>query len=182
MSLKDKKIDWKKVEANRDFPGVAPGGYICGITAVNDVGDKEYFLIEYDIAQGDFKGYYRRLYEARGFWGASFVKSYKEKALPFFKAFLDVIAASNSGFDADAYDNDPNGLKGKYIGLVLAEEEYRARDGAVKTRLYVDKILPVSEIEKGNFTVPALKPLAIENTAHFPAASDTGEEKLPWEK
>ena len=181
MSLKDKKVNWSNVEASKEFEKPTPGGYICGITAVNDVENKEYFLIEYDIADGDFKGYYKGLYDAKGFWGASFVKSYKDKAQSFFKAFLDAIAASNKGFDANNYDGDPNKLKGKYIGLVLAEEEYNTKDGNVKKRLYVSDILPVSRIQSGDYVVPALKPLAKEEGSAFsftPAASD---DKLPWE-
>lgn len=181
MSLMSKKVNWNNVEASTEFAKVVPGGYICGITAVKDVEEKEYFLIEFDIADGEFKGYYKDLYDAKGFWGASFVKSYKDKAQSYFKSFLDAVAASNKGFDVSKYDGDPNKLKGKYIGLVLAEEEYKAKDGSTKERLYVSDILPVSKIQSGDYVVPALKPLTKEETGGFSIMSGTSDDNFPWE-
>ena len=178
-----KKFNWNEIEENKGYENVTPGGYICIITAVHDEPEKEYLILEYDIADGNFKGYYRNLYDAKGFWGASFIRSYKQKALGFFKSFLKAVEQSNKGFIADKFDGDESKLKGKYVGLVLAEEEYKGKDDTVKTRLYVSQILPACEIKNGKFMVPALKPL--ENKTNDPfatiTAADTTGEKLPWE-
>ena len=151
-----KKINWNEVEDAREYDRVAPGGYICVITAVQDVPEKEYLKIEYDIADGQYKGHYKGLYDNAGFWGGNFVKSYKQKALPFFKAFLTAVGNSNSGFK---FNDDENTLKGKFVGLVLGEEEYKANDGSVKTRLYVSEIHSISKIKNGEFKVPSMKKL-----------------------
>src|SRR5690554_4623694 len=103
-----KDLNLKEVIEAQEFKRVAPGGYICRITMVEDVTDKEYLLLEYDIAEGEFKDYYCSLYESRGFWGAKFVKSYKEKALPFFKGMITAVERSNKGFK---FDNDETKLK-----------------------------------------------------------------------
>lgn len=176
-----KNINWSNVEENKEFEKVTPGGYICGITAVKDEPEKEYLKVEFDIVEGNLKGYYKELYTNKGFWGGSFIRSYKETALSFFKGFLKAIELSNAGFKADDFDGDETKLRGKLIGLVLAEEEYKGNDGTVKTRIYVDAVHSADRIKKGDFKVPELKKLASTSDNGFfdiPLASD---DKLPWE-
>lgn len=159
-----KKINWKNVEEAKEFEKLPAGGYVCGITAVEDVPEKEYLRIEYDIAEGEFKNHWRDLYTNHGFWGGNFIKSYKEKAMPFFKGFLTAIENSNPGFSADYFDNDESELKRKLIGLVIGLEEYKANDGKIKTRTYVDSVRSVDSIKKGDFEVPELKKYLAEET------------------
>ena len=176
-----RSINLDNVQEAQEFDKVTPGGYVCGITAVEDKPDKEYLRLEYDIAEGDFKNYYRNLYNSKGFWGANFIRSYKDKALPFFKAFITAVEKSNKGYK---WDNDESKLKRKLVGLVLAEEEYLSKDGEKKTRLYVAKITNVDNIRKGEFEVPALKKLAgssessspIDNLAGFEDASSNDDD------
>lgn len=141
-------------EAGSSLPA---GGYICKITKVSDIPEKEYLKIEYDIALGQYVGYYLQLWQSRQFWGGSFMKSYKEKALPFFKGFITATENSNQGFKFDGQDDQS--LRGKFIGLVLAEEEYNSNSGEVKKRLYVAEIRSVQNIKDGKFNVPELKKL-----------------------
>lgn len=167
-----KKIDWNNVEEAKD--GRLPaGGYICGITSVEDVANSEYLRFEYDIAEGEYKNYYRELSERLNFWGGSFIKSYKEKALGFFKKMIIAFEKSNPGFK---FDNDEKTFRRKKIGLVLAEEEYVNRNsGEIKTRLYVADFLPVEDIKNGKFKVPSKKVLAKQSEAVKPAESDFEE-------
>ena len=151
-----KHIDWDKVEEVKSFEKLPAGGYICGITSVEDFPDKEYLKFEFDIADGEHKNEFRSLYDAKGFWGASFVKSYKEKARGFFKKMLTAFKESNSGF---VFTDDEKVFKRKLIGLVLGYEEYTANDGSVKQRLIVTDWVSVADIKAGNFTVPKLKTL-----------------------
>ena len=163
-----KQIDLSKVEEAKEFERVVPGGYVCGITNVKDVSEKEYLLIEYDIAEGPKKNYYRQLFEAKNFWGASFVKSYKEKALPFFKGFITAIENSNAGYH---WDSDETKLKRKLVGLVLGEEEYKKNDGTIGKRLYVDQIHSVDKIRSCDYEIPALKRLNAPAVVEVPAFS-----------
>lgn len=171
-----KNVNWANVEGAKEFKRVVTGGYVCNIVKVEDFEDKEYLKVYYDIAEGDFKGYYKQLYDAKQFWGGMFFKSYKETALPFFKGFLTAIEKSNSGFAANNFDGDITKLKGKKIGLVLGEEEYISNTNEIKTRLYVAQVHSVDKIKANDFKVPDLKQVerpetqshTVENDDDFP--------------
>lgn len=152
-----KKInDWENIEASGDYKNVTPGGYIAIISGIKDVANKEYLEVYLDILQGEFKGYYKELYERKGFWGLKAYASYKEKALGLFKRFITSVEESNKNF---TYDFDENKLKNKAVGIVLSEEEYKKNDGTVSTRLVVNKFYNVEAIKHNDFKVPELKKL-----------------------
>ena len=178
-----KAINLSEVQEAQEFEKVAVGGYVCGITAVEDVPfDKQknkgdYLSLELDIAEGNQKNYYRGLYEAKGFWGLRTIKSYKETALPFFKGFVTAVENSNSGYK---WNDDEKSLVRKLVGVVLSEEEYQANDGTVKTRLYVSDIRSIDKIRKGDFEVKPLKKLVggissapASTIANFQEVADT---------
>lgn len=168
-----KAIDLSNVSEAQDFERVKPGGYICVITNVQDFPSKEYLKIEYDIADGELKDYYRKLYNSRGFWGASTIKSYKDSALPFFKGFVTAVEQSNSGYK---WDSDESKFVGKRVGMVLGEEEYKANDGSIKTRLYVASIRSIDKIRNHDYTVPALKKIAgSDSYRNKPASLPAGD-------
>lgn len=175
-----KNINWANVEAVESFKKLEAGGYVCGITAVEDHEDREYLKLEFDIIEGDLKGYYRDLYDRKGFWGGNFIRSYKESARGFFKKFLNAVEASNPNYK---FDNNEKKLRGKTIGLVLGYEEYISNNGEVKKRMYVADILSLDDIRAENFTVPKLKKLALPN--NITSNSDFEEitnddDDLPW--
>ena len=145
-------------EASGEYKRPEAGGYVCTIRDVEDVTDKEYLSIEYDIAEGEFRDYFKELNDKHGFWAGKFVKSYKEKALSFFKSFCTAVTESNDKFifDGDKY-TDEKTLIGKRIGLVLGEEDYTKQDGSLGSKLYVAQTLSVDRIRKGDFKVPEYK-------------------------
>ena len=134
---------------------IVAGGYVCKITQVVNNSDKEYLLIEFDIAEGEFKNYYEALEEAKGFWGGTMYKSYKESALPVFKKFCVAVTKSNPKyvFDAGEKNHDEQTLVGKLIGVILREEEYIGNDGSIKTRLIEDYCTDVESIRNKSFKV-----------------------------
>lgn len=132
------------------------GAYICSIWTVEDVPDKEYLRISFDIAEGDYKNFGMNMMERYGFNPLRMVKSYKQKSLGFFKRFISAVTASNPGFK---WADDENALIGKKIGVVLGEEEYRKRTGEIAVRLYAERELPVAKVKAGDFTIPDLKKL-----------------------
>ena len=140
------------------YRALPPGGYICKITKVEDKPEREYLEICYDIAEGEFRDYYQTLRDKvnPNYWGGKDLRSYKEKALPYFKAFVTAVERSNPGY---VFDYNEHGLAGKYVGIVLGEEEYINTNGEIKTRLRVDCFRSVDEIRNGNFKVPAPKRL-----------------------
>ena len=154
-----KKIDWENVKANEDSERLPAGGYEVEIKAVKDEPSKEYLYIEYDIAEGDFRNYYKDLEERLGFWGGKMYRSYKESAQGMFKGFLNAVIESNKGF---VWDDDEKKLVGACVGLVLSEEEYIGNDGSKKTRLYVSAVKPIADIRAGKFKVREKKLLKEE--------------------
>ena len=153
------------IEANSgEFAKPGNGGYILEITNVTDVpmdpitGKGDYLRIDYDIAQGDFKGYYTKQNErfGGGKWFANVIKSYKEKALGMFKHFTNCVEESNPGFKWNWQEQKLVGLR---FGATLQEEEYEKNDGSVGTRLVVRDIKTVKQIMDGDFKVPTTKKL-----------------------
>lgn len=177
-----KALNLSKVEEAGEYEKLVPGGYVCQIKTVRDDTQKEYLEIEYDIAEGKFKDYFKGLNASLGFWGGKLIRSYKPNALPFFKAMTTALKQSNPSFvwDDDG-QNDERTMIGKYIGLVLGEEEYVGADGTVKKRLRVAATRSVSAIRQNNYKVPELKILP-EGSRPKPAVEVTpvADDDLPF--
>ena len=161
-----KKIDLENVQEFTRFKNPV-GGFICEIKTVEDVADREYLKIGYDIAealsedQKEFVGMYAKRKAERDFDYPTTVVSYKENSLPFFKGFVTALENSNKGYK---WDNDENKFVGKKIGFVIGEEEYEGRDKngmpKVKVRTYVAERHSVQAIKDGDFEVPEFKKLS----------------------
>ena len=185
-----KKLDLTNVKEAGSFEKLAPGGYVCRYTNVEDKPDKEYLYMEYDIAEGEFKDYYKQMQDKFDFWGGRVIRSYKEKAQPMFKRMCSAVSKSNGSFvfDGGQINSDEKTLVGKLVGLVFGEEEYIGNDGNVKIRLYVYAEHSVADIKSGNFKVPELKKLKNDSSASSKPAqvSDAfmnvpdGEEEVPF--
>ena len=154
------------------------GGYICKYANVEDNEKKQYLFMEFDIAEGEFKGYFADLEDRAGFWAGKCYRSYKEKALPMFKRMCSAVTKSNKNFIFDGNKHaDESTLVGKKIGMLLGEEEYIGNDGSTKTRLYVVREMAVDDVKNGNFKVPALKKLP--DTAGTSTIPDDGFMNIP---
>lgn len=157
---------YNAAQASGDFERLPAGGYIIKITGVQDNDDKQYLRIVYDIAEGPEAGRYQNE-DAEHDYRHSFVRSYKEKALGMFKAFiLAVDAANNTNFN----DRIEKGFKeqelvGKFLGVLFGYEEYEANDGNVKERLYLAKFLNTEQVLAGDFKIPEVKKLKSEASA-----------------
>ena len=161
-----KKQNWDAIEEARDFDFPKPDGYIAVICNVEDYEDKEYLSIEWDFADGPYHGANGDTYDRAGFWPTKLLRSYKPKALGFFKAFKTCLEVSNPRyvFREDRLDD----MVGKRLGVVLGEEEYRKNDGGTGTRLYVAQVRSVKAIQEGDFKIPALKKLPAGAAAPVP--------------
>ena len=160
-----KKIEnYNDVKAQSgDFERPPAGGYIIEVLDVEDVpldpktGKGDYLRIKYDIAHGDFAGYYQKQHERfGGDYYTSFVKSYKEKALGMFKHFTNCIEESNAPY---TWDWNEKTLVGKFLGVTLQEEEYKKKDGSIGKKLTVKDIKTCQQIFDKDFKVPQLKAL-----------------------
>ena len=155
--------DFDKVQENGGgFKRIPDGAYIVGVKKVEDVSDKEFLRLELDICKGEYKNWYQQQYDAdkreTKYWPRDgvLVRSYKEKALPFFKGFITAVTKSNPKFEWKWNEQD---LKNKVFGIVVGTEEYLKKNGRVGTRPYIDSVHSVEAIEKGDYTVPDVKKL-----------------------
>lgn len=165
--------DFDKVQENGGgFKRIPDGAYIVGVKKVEDVSDKEFLRLELDICKGEYKNWYQQQYDADNretkYWPRDgvLVRSYKEKALPFFKGFITAVTKSNPKFEWKWNEQD---LKNKVFGVVVGTEEYLKKNGGVGTRPYIDSVHSVEAIEKGDYTVPDVKKLDPTKTTSNPA-------------
>lgn len=186
--------NWKQVDAVEEGSRRRPpaGGYVARIKTVENVPQREYLRVEYDIAEGEWMGYFADLYERAHFWGGTFYRSYKEKARGLFKGFIVAVEESNNvSIITEDGSIDELKLVGNEVGVVLGEEEYIGNDGSLKTHLKVVKTLKTERIRKGDFTVPELKKLegqtapaaqndVIDTTQAAPQGFDELTEELPF--
>lgn len=149
--------NWDEIEERQEgsFRNPPPGGYIAKITAVKDDEAKEYLQIEWDFTEGEWAGFNEETKSRAGFWPTILYRSYKEKALGFFKAFKTAVEKSNPGYTFDS--RLPLGLQGCLMGVVLGEERYTKKNGESGKRLYVAEVRSVDAIRAGEFEIPALK-------------------------
>ena len=138
--------DFDKVEAKGmdDFRGLPIGAYECVIMDArvnhNEQSGKDTFKVSVDIASGEFKDYFRKMYEndtrIDKKWNNNAVKylSYTGDNVAFFKGFIKTIENSNIGY---IWDWDETKLKGKKVCGVFQYEEYEKQDGTkgIKVRL-----------------------------------------------
>ena len=155
-----KNVDWNNVQDEIRSP--VPGGYAAKIVKVEDNTEKKCLYIQWEFADGDFKGCNQETFDSLGFWPMLLCRSYKPTALRFFKGFKTAVEMSNRSF---VFNNDPQSLVGKYVGVILGEEEYLAKDGSVKTRLYVAETRSGKAIRDNDFKVPELKKLEQHQSA-----------------
>lgn len=150
-----------------NFERLEPGGYICQILDVK-AEEKDYgtlLRVAFDIAEGDNKGYFRRLFDKRKEsydnpkWpnGGMYYQTVKSDDLRFFKGFITAIEESNSGYK---WNWDENTLKGKVFGGIFGEEEYEGNDGSVKTAIKCRWVRSADTVRSGDFDIPEKKTLS----------------------
>lgn len=173
---------YNDAQASGEFERLAAGGYVIKVTNVEDNPDKEYLRITYDIAEGPEKGRFKN--EApENAYRHQFVRSYKEKALGMFKAFIKAIdKTEETNFNELAEKGfDEKLLKNCRLGVVFGYEEYEANDGNVKERLYIKSCMSADQIRKGEFKVPELKKLKEAPKAAVPEGfTSLSDEDVPF--
>lgn len=151
------------VNAAGNYPRPVPGGYIMRIESVNNNEQKEQLEICLEFTDGDLKGYCANIKDRFNFWPARCTKSYKDRALPFFKAFINAVLKSNADTDGivigDYEDVDETKLVGKSVGVVVGEREYDGNDGTRKRGLdwYNATFVNMGDILVGAYEVPELR-------------------------
>lgn len=172
-----------------EYERIPAGGYVATIKKVDDVPDKQYLKIYFDISEGDYSGWFATQYRAdtrdNKTWKGNFIRSYKTSALGFFKGFLTVVdRANNTAFSAKVETGfDEKELVGRQIGVVLCYEE-REYDGKIIQVMRVERVKEPDKIRDGDYTVPELKKLETSVAAAAPVDytnfASVSDDDLPW--
>ena len=149
-------------------------GYICEILKVEETKsrtDKDMLKVAFDIAEGDFKGYFRKLFDERKaaaelpnevkwpFNGTKWILLLNNEGQTNrdFKSFCT--ALEDSGTDVWKNDTfDANSLKGAKLGIIFRREEHEYNH-TTSWRTVPWGFRSVETIEKGTFNIPGDKAL-----------------------
>lgn len=153
--------NFDQVQESGDFKVLPPGGYIVRFEAVDELNDKEYFQCVYDIAEGEFKGFYGDEWGKAHEFAHMHRASYKEAAQGMFKHFLACLDKSNRDSDlvnkAQKVGINSSDIRGKLVGAVIGIELYTRNDGRDGERRVIRSFKTVEDIRSGNFQIPEAK-------------------------
>lgn len=142
-----------------NFKRLPAGIYGVKITSVKDNVANQYLEITCDIVKGEYKDYFASMV-ANGLPDNSrTIRSYKENALPFFKAFITAVEKTNPPYK---WDWDEKKLVGKIVIAVFGEEEYLDKDGNVKVGTKIVEFRSKEAWKEGKIQVPPLKKLVVQ--------------------
>lgn len=122
-----------------EFQQLPKGKYVCVIKRVATQKSKngnEQFVILYDIAEGDQKGFYQKMFDndksqnpSGAKWRGVFKQNMEGKGLSWFKGIITSIERSNNfTFQWDRDDNEKT-LNGKKFGGIFRRRQYEAENG-----------------------------------------------------
>lgn len=125
-------------------------------------------VIQFDIAEGEYKDFYRQKYLNAKNYGADAkwqgvgripAVDAEGKAREGFNRFCGAIEKSNDCKLPTDDDMFLLSLKDKYIGILMGREEYRGNDGRLHWSTKPKFYRSTETIESGNYTVPEDEPL-----------------------
>ena len=176
------------------FEVLPAGGYIAKIIEVDDrtwSGHSEpAHLIMMDIAEGEHMGIYKKNNAASDkdrwltYWFAEPSQSSPEWLLSKVGGIQTSLMESNDNVNL----SDPHSWKGKYVGVVVGDEEAESNSGTVYTRPYVSYICSTIRIRKGEnqpggYKIPKLKTLQTPkplSSTEMPDSFSAAEDDIPF--
>lgn len=171
-----RNVNWSSVSASSEggFARIEPGAYVGVITSVEDVADREYVRVLFDIAEGLLKGYYSDAFYANKPYAHSINLSYKDKALGMLKGRLETIQACNPGFDPfAAWDAGRLDMfNGRKVGIVMREEEYWDKN-TEEFRVGSARFFRLCNLDEVP-TIPAPKPKMLDDAGKVQALVRAG--------
>lgn len=184
---------YNKNNRRQSFDQLPKGAYVCKIMHLEEATSKKgnpMIKIYFDIAEGDYKDFYKKQYEADtredkvwSYDATYYLTIPTEGCLPFITEQWDTFWAdiedSNNGF---VFDGDEKKAEGKTFGGVFRIEQTEANNGNVydHTRLAFTRI--AQDIRDGKITkLPKDKLVGTEGSADdFVNVPETTAEDLPW--
>lgn len=147
------------------------GGYVCVVKKVYDESKSSRLDVSIDIAEGEYKNFYEEKGKADGKKASKIFYpnkamwydekgAYAQSNLANFKGMITAFEESNKGFK---FDYDETELVGKLVGVIFRDEEVLMSDGKVITTAKPFMFRSVESIREGDFTIPNVKKLKVEN-------------------
>lgn len=177
-----------------DYKTLKAGGYICKIlackTETSKSSNKQMLVINFDIAEGEFKDWYMNKYKSAPrdannpvepkWQGKYYLLLEGEGYEGRLKAFTTSVEESNEGY---SWDWNEEHLKGKLFGAIFREEEF-IWNGEVKTSCKIWQVRSTKTIRENDFDIPRKKELSEEDRqlieAPFEQASTVTDDDLPF--
>lgn len=163
------------------------GKYICVIKQVavqeNRRGGDQ-IVILFDIADGDYQGFYQKLYDAdraqnpsEAKWRGVFKQDIEDKGLSWFKGIITSIERSNNFIFQWDKENNEKTLAGKKFGGVFRRRQYEKENGdrPIITELFrIRSIagLAEAEIPEDSLLEDTNKPAQVQKPAPSSAIGD----------
>ena len=157
--------DYETTQTYKEYGQLPKGGYTIKILKAevceNSIG--QYIKLNCDIAEGEYLGFYSNEYKNQQSenkkWHCNYLLNVpnddgterdgwtKRK----FKTIIEAIEDSNSGYH---FDWDEQKFKGKIVGGLFNELEYKDNNGNIRRVTNLAKICNVEKIRKNKFTLP----------------------------
>lgn len=122
-----------------EFQQLPKGKYVCVIKQIATKESKngnQQFIILYDIAEGEYKDFYQKLFEVDkaqstdAKWRGVFKQNMDGRGLSWFKGVITAIERSNNfTFQWDKENNEKT-MQGKKFGGIFRRRQYEAENGS----------------------------------------------------
>ena len=177
------------------------GGYVAKImkAEIAEYSWGDVLIISFDIAEGDYKGYFRKR------WDADASSDYGQKWKGNFRLNIPSEKSKYPDSDKRAFNNaiwaiqvsnpkykwawQEETLKGKMIGVLFRNKEWE-KDGNTGWTTECCTVTSVDDIRNGDFTIPKDKPLKNTSTtrtsaqevsaAAFETAATVDDDEVPF--
>lgn len=170
--------DYEQTKSYSDFQRLPKGGYVLKIMGaeVCESSNGQYIKIGCDIAEGEYKDFFTSEYCGQQSedkkWHCNYLlnvpkddKSEKDGwTKRRFKTVTEAMEESNPGYH---FDWDEKKFKGKLIGGLFNEREYRANNGEVRTATNLAQLCSVEKIRSGDYKIPNDKLLQDSSQSYF---------------
>ena len=180
--------NWNEVKDITERQKLPLGAYVCKVkkAAIQNNGYGDQLCILFDIAEGDFKGYYKNEYdnnqqENKKWKGilrvwlprddGSDKDEWTKRTL---KSFITAFEKSNPGFQ---FNWDENSLAGKYIGILFRNEEWEY-NGKSGWTVRPNRAISVDSARSGDYRLPKDKPLKNKSDDSYSYNEPTNYEVL----
>lgn len=175
--------NWNEVQEFSDRQKLPLGAYVCKVKQVNvqDNGYGEQLCILFDIAEGEFSGFYANDYKAntnenkkwkgvlRQFIPKDDGSEKDEWTKSSFKGMVTAFEKSNNGY---RWNWDETSLAGKLVGILFRNEEWEY-EGKTGWAVRPFRAISIDSVRNEDFTLPKDKPL--KNKVAAPAYGGTSK-------